>query len=219
MKFLAIIAARMGSKRFPGKVLAPIGGIPVLKMVTRRLSSSAKLENILIATSDMQRDDAIEHACREEGIACFRGSENDVLGRYVLAAEGPKDRRIVRVTADCPFVSGETLDPVLEQCELNPDCALVTTKPDYPRGIDYEIVPFSVLSEIEKRTTEPSDREHIFNFIYGKPHEFNILRLPCPNTLAKVQREFLLDTPDDLSSIEKALGSKSPLYARAEDIK
>ena len=154
----------------------------------------------------------------EEGIACFRGSENDVLGRYVLAAEGPKDRRIVRVTADCPFVSGETLDPVLEQCELNPDCALVTTKPDYPRGIDYEIVPFSVLSEIEKRTTEPSDREHIFNFIYGKPHEFNILRLPCPNTLAKVQREFLLDTPDDLSSIEKALGSKSPLYARAEDI-
>ena len=129
------------------------------------------------------------------------------------------DRRIVRVTADCPFVSGETLDPVLEQCEKNPDCVLVTTKPDYPRGIDYEIVPFSILSEIEKRATEPSDREHIFNFIYGKPHEFNILRLPCPNTLAKVQREFLLDTPDDLSSIEKALGSKSPLYARAEDIK
>jgi spore coat polysaccharide biosynthesis protein SpsF (cytidylyltransferase family) len=218
LKFLAIIAARMGSTRFPGKVLAPIGGIPVLKMVTRRLSSSAKLENILVATSDMQRDDAIEHACREEGIEYFRGSENDVLGRYVVAAKGPMDRRIVRVTADCPFVSGETLDPVLEQCELNPDCALVTTKPDYPRGIDYEIVPFSILSEIDKRATEPSDREHIFNFIYGQPHEFKILRLPCPNTLIKVQREFLLDTPEDLSSFEKALGSQSPLYARPEDM-
>ena len=213
MKFLAIIAARMGSARFPGKVLAPIGGIPVLKMVTRRLSSSAKLENILVATSDMQRDDAIAQFCDVENIKCFRGSENDVLGRYVLAAEGPKDRRIVRVTADCPFVSGETLDPVLEQCELIPDYALVTTKPDYPRGIDYEIVPFSVLSEIEKRATEPSDREHIFNFIYGKPHEFRILRLPCPHTLAKVQREFLLDTPDDLSSFEKALGSRNPIEA------
>jgi spore coat polysaccharide biosynthesis protein SpsF len=209
----------MGSKRFPGKVLAPIGGIPVLKLIGRRLSSSQKLEDIIIATSDLQQDDIIEKVCDEENIKCFRGSENDVLRRYVLAAEGPMDRRIVRVTADCPFVSGETLDPVLEQCELNPDCALVTTKPDYPRGIDYEIVPFSILREIDKRATEPSDREHIFNFIYGKPHEFNILRLPCPNTLAKVQREFLLDTPDDLSSIEKALGSKSPLYARAEDIK
>ena len=219
MKFLAIIAARMGSKRFPGKVLTPIQGIPILKLIETRLSTSKKLDDIIVATTDLESDDLIEQVCDEENIKCFRGSENDVLRRYALAAEGPMDRRIVRVTADCPFVSGETLDPVLEQCELNPDCALVTTKPDYPRGIDYEIVPFSVLSEIEKRTTEPSDREHIFNFIYGKPHEFNILRLPCPNTLAKVQREFLLDTPDDLSTIEKALGSKSPLYARAEDIK
>ena len=209
----------MGSKRFPGKVLTPIQGIPILKLIETRLSTSKKLDDIIVATTDLESDDLIEQVCDEENIKCFRGSENDVLRRYALAAEGPIDRRIVRVTADCPFVSGETLDPVLEQCELNPDCALVTTKPDYPRGIDYEIVPFSVLSEIEKIATEPSDREHIFNFIYGKPHEFNILRLPCPNTLAKVQREFLLDTPDDLSTIEKALGSKSPLYARAEDIK
>lgn len=218
MKSLAIIAARMGSKRFPGKVLAPIGGIPVLKLIERRLSSSQKLEDIIIATSDLQQDDIIEQFCDEENIKCFRGSENDVLRRYVLAAEGPTDRRIVRITADCPFVSGDTLDPVLEQCELNPDCALVTTKPDYPRGIDYEIVPFSVLGEIDKRATEPSDREHIFNFIYRKPHEFKILRLPCPETLAMANREFLLDTPDDLSSIEKALGSTSPLYARPEDM-
>lgn len=209
----------MGSARFPGKVLAPIGGIPVLKMVTRRLSTSAKLENILVATSDMQRDDVIEQFCDVENIKCFRGSENDVLRRYVLAAKGPTDRRIVRITADCPFVSGDTLDPVLEQCELNPDFALVTTKPDYPRGIDYEIVPFSILSEIDKRATEPSDREHIFNFIYGKPDEFKILKIPPPENLAKIEREFLLDTPEDLSSIEKALGSKSPLYARPEDMK
>lgn len=219
MKFLAIIAARMGSDRFPGKVLTPIDGTPVLKLVARRLSTSKKLGNIIIATSELQQDDAIEQVCVEEDIKCYRGSEKDVLGRYALAAEGPLDRRIVRVTADCPFVSGETLDPVLEQCELNPDCALVTTKPDYPRGIDYEIVPFSILSEINKRATEPSDREHIFNFIYGKPDEFKILRLPCPETLAMVNREFLLDTPEDLSSIEKALGSRSPLYARAEDMK
>ena len=219
MKFLAIIAARMGSKRFPGKVLTPIQGIPALKLIAMRLSSSQKLGDIIVATSDLQQDDIIAHFCDEENIKCFRGSENDVLRRYALAAEGPMDRRIVRVTADCPFVSGETLDPVLEQCELNPDCALVTTKPDYPRGIDYEIVPFSVLSEIEKRATEPSDREHIFNFIYRKSDEFKILMVPPPENLAKIEREFLLDKPDDLSKIEKALGFKSPLYARAEDIK
>jgi spore coat polysaccharide biosynthesis protein SpsF len=209
----------MGSDRFPGKVLTPIGGIPVLKMIVRRLSSSAKLENVLVATSDLQRDDSIEHVCTEEGVDCFRGSENDVLGRFALAAQGQEERRIVRITADCPFVSGETLDPVLEQCELNPEFALVTTKPDYPRGIDYEIVPFAILSEIDKRATEPSDREHIFNFIYGKPDEFKVLRLSCPGALAMVEREFLLDTPGDLSSIEKALGSRSPIDARAEDMK
>jgi spore coat polysaccharide biosynthesis protein SpsF len=208
----------MGSNRFPGKVLTPIGGTPVLKLIARRLSTSQKLEGIIIATSDLQQDDAIERLCMEEDIKCFRGSENDVLGRYALAAKGPMDRRIVRITADCPFVSGETLEPVLEQCELNPDFALITTKPDYPRGIDYEIVPFSILSEIDKRATEPSDREHIFNFIYGKPDEFKILRLPCPDNFAMVNREFLLDTPDDLSSIEKSLGSRSPLNARAEDM-
>jgi len=208
----------MGSKRFPGKVLTPIQGIPILKLIETRLSTSKKLDDIIVATTDLESDDLIEQVCDEENIKCFRGSENDVLRRYALAAEGPMDRRIVRVTADCPFVSGETLDPVLEQCELNPDCALVTTKPDYPRGIDYEIVPFSVLSEIEKRTTEPSDREHIFNFIYRKSDEFKILKVPPPENLAKIEREFLLDTPEDLSLIEQALGSKSPLYARAEDI-
>ena len=209
----------MGSKRFPGKVLTPIQGIPILKLIETRLSTSKKLDDIIVATTDLESDDLIEQVCDEENIKCFRGSENDVLRRYALAAEGPMDRRIVRVTADCPFVSGETLDPVLEQCELNPDCALVTTKPDYPRGIDYEIVPFSVLSEIEKRATEPSDREHIFNFIYRKSDEFKILKVPPPENLAKIEREFLLDKPDDLSKIEKALGSKSPLYAKAEDIK
>ena len=208
----------MGSHRFPGKVLAPIGGIPVLKMVARRLSTSQKLENVVIATSDMQQDDAIERLCMEEDIKCFRGSENDVLGRYAHAAEGPMDRRIVRITADCPFVSGETLDPVLEQCELNPDFALVTTKPDYPRGIDYEIVPFSILSEIEKRATDPSEREHIFNFIYGNPDEFKTLRLSRPENLAKIEREFLLDTPDDLSSIEEALGSRNPLEVTPQQL-
>lgn len=208
----------MGSNRFPGKVLTPIDGTPVLKIVVKRLSTSQKLEGIIIATSDLQQDDAIERLCIDEDIKCFRGSESDVLARYALAAEGPMDRRIVRITADCPFVSGETLDPVLEQCELNPDCALVTTKPNYPRGIDYEIVPFSILSEIDKRATEVSDREHIFNFIYGKPNEFKTLRLPRPENLAKIKREFLLDTPDDLSSIEESLGTRSPLDASPEDM-
>tara|TARA_B100000902_G_C27206431_1_gene861901 strand:+ start:472 stop:1101 length:630 start_codon:yes stop_codon:yes gene_type:complete len=208
----------MGSARFPGKVLTPIRGTPVLKLIARRLSPSQKLGDIIIATSDLQQDDAIEQVCEEEGIKCFRGSEKDVLERYALAAEGPMSRRIVRVTADCPFVSGETLDPVLEQCELNPDFALVTTKPDYPRGIDYEIVPFSILDEINKRATEPSDREHIFNFIYRKPDEFKILRVPPPENLAKIEREFLLDTPEDLAAIEEALGTRSPLSAKAEDI-
>ena len=189
-----------------------------MKLIAKRLSTSKKLEGIIIATSNLERDDAIEQVCLEEGIKCFRGSEQDVLGRYALAAEGPLERRIVRITADCPFVSGETLDPVLAQCEEKPNFALITTKPEYPRGIDYEVVSFSILKEISNRATEPSDREHIFNFIYGNPDEFKVLRLPCPEALSMVKREFLLDTPDDLCSLEKALGSRNPLEATPQQM-
>ena len=218
MKFLAVIAARMGSSRFPGKVLFPLCGIPVLSLIIRRLGYSKKLDGIMVATTQLAQDDEVEKICEIENTKCFRGPEEDVLGRYANAAKGSKDRRIIRITADCPFVSGETLDPVLQQCEENPSFALVTTKPEYPRGIDYEVAPFQIIEELSNRATDPPDREHMFNFLYNHPSEFPIMRLPCPNSLSAIKREFLLDTPDDLCSLEKALGSRNPLEATPQQM-
>jgi spore coat polysaccharide biosynthesis protein SpsF (cytidylyltransferase family) len=219
MKFLAVVAARTGSSRFPGKVLFPIGGVPVLSLLIRRLSTSKKLDGILVATTELAQDDEIEKTCQQENAECFRGSEKDVLGRYAKAAKGSKDRRIIRITADCPFVSGETLDPVLRQCEENPSFALVTTKPEYPRGIDYEVAPFQVIEELSNRATDPPDREHMFNYLYRHPLEFPIMRLPCPKALSSIKREFLLDTKEDLTSLEQSLGSLSPLEIHPSQMK
>ena len=172
----------------------------------------------MVATTQLAQDDEVEKICEIENTKCFRGSEEDVLGRYANAAKDSKDHRVIRITADCPLVSGETLDPVLQQCEENPSFALVTTKPEYPRGIDYEVVPFQVIDELSKRATDPFDREHMFNFLYNHPSEFPIMRLPCPNSLSSIKREFLLDTPDDLCSLEKALSLRNPLKATPQQM-
>ena len=173
----------------------------------------------MVATTELAQDDEVEKICEKENTKCFRGSEEDVLGRCADAAKGSKDRRIIRITADCPFVSGETLDPVLRQCEENPSFALITTKPEYPRGIDYEVAPFQVIEELSNCATDPSDREHMFNFIYRHPSEFPIMRLPCPSSLTSIKREFLLDTKEDLASLERSLGSLSPLEVHPSQMK
>ena len=106
----AVVQARMGSRRLPGKVLAEISGRPMLWHIVNRLRSATSLTSVGVATSDLARDDAIEDFCNEHEIACFRGSEDDVLGRFVSAATAWRLDPVVRITADCPFVCPHTVD-------------------------------------------------------------------------------------------------------------
>ncbi len=108
MKPVAIIQARMGSSRLPGKVLMDLGGETVLARVVRRLQRCREIAKLVVATTTLPADDAIVAECERLEIACFRGSENDVLDRYYRAAQAHGAEAIVRITSDCPAI-----DPVL----------------------------------------------------------------------------------------------------------
>src|SRR5256885_11107533 len=114
MKITATIQARMGSTRLPGKVLMTVGTEPVLARVVHRLRRAALIDGIIVATSDRPADDAIVRECNRLQVACFRGSENDVLDRYWQAAQWCGAEAIVRITSDCPLIDAELVDETIQ---------------------------------------------------------------------------------------------------------
>src|SRR3990167_111470 len=114
-RIVATIEARMTSSRLPGKVLMPIAGTPALEMVIHRLKLSKYVDAICVATTTNATDDAIVALAEKLGVGCFRGSESDVLGRVLGAAQSAKADIIVEVTADCPFVDPALVDRCIEE--------------------------------------------------------------------------------------------------------
>lgn len=192
-----IIAARTGSRRLPGKALLPLMSVPVICLLIRRLKTSKLAEKIVFATTQLPEDDLLAETVKKEGIEVFRGSTDDVLNRYVEAALSFDAEYAVRVTGDCPFVDGSTLDIVLERCREIGSFDLVTTKPAYPHGIDYEVYRKNLLAEIYHLELTAEDREHILNYVYRNEDIFKIVRLEPPVELKSEKTIFLLDTPED----------------------
>src|SRR5256885_11632865 len=112
MKITAIIQARMGSTRLPGKVLMDLGGETVLARVVRRLRRASRVDEVVVATTDTASDDEIRTECARLQVPCFRSSEHNVLDRFFRAAEQFRSDMIVRVTADCPLIDPEVVDEV-----------------------------------------------------------------------------------------------------------
>ena len=201
MRFGVIIAARTGSSRLPRKALLPLLGIPTIAFIIKRLKTSRLTDNIILATTDRTEDDVLTDIARAENIDVYRGDENDVLKRFVHAARGHNFSHAVRVTGDCPFVSGSTLDYVLSKCTEQPQFDLATTKPAFPHGIDYEVYPVELLETINRNTLTTEEREHMLNYIYAHPDLFTIQRLDPPHSLTSPKNIFLLDTQEDYRKI------------------
>jgi len=188
---LIILQARMSSSRLPNKVLMPILGKPMLAQQIARLSTIKTPHKLIVATSDQQGDDAIENLCQQLKVSCFRGSLNDVLKRYVQAAQGyihaynksnlknisnisNKVKTIVRLTGDCPLIDSEIIDKVIN--------VYLSTKVDYcsncapatlPDGLDVEVFSFTALEQANKLARKPSEREHVTPFIRNNPALFS----------------------------------------------
>ncbi len=196
---VAVIQARMGSKRLPGKVLAPLAGAPLLQHLVARVRRSRRLDDVVVATSDQAADDAITALCATLGVACFRGSEWDVLDR-VLAAAGNAEI-VVRLTADNPFVDGALIDYVLA-------AALPTMPPavyasniacgDFPVGLYVEVAAKAALL-VAAESSDPADREHVTWYLRRQPERFPATDVGAPGRFPDMP--LTIDTAADLTRV------------------
>jgi spore coat polysaccharide biosynthesis protein SpsF len=198
LNFDVILAARMGSSRLPGKALLPLAGVPMIQAQLRRLLTSRLAASFALATTTLNEDDLLAEAAEAEGIRVFRGEVDDVLARYCGAATALGAEYVVRVTGDCPFVDGESLDFCLKACESLGNFDLASTHGRFPVGIDYEIVHSTTLRKLhESAAVTPQDREHLTLHLYGKPDQFRVTYIDPPAAWRWDGRPFTVDTESD----------------------
>jgi spore coat polysaccharide biosynthesis protein SpsF len=165
----AIVQARMGSSRLPGKVLLPGVGKPLLGHLIERLGRCGALDLVVVATSTHSRDDVIAEYCESIGTAVFRGSELDVLDRYYQAAQTFGFSTIVRVTSDCPLIDPDLIDEQLtffHQRRQRFDLVTNRHPLTYPDGLDFDIIPMEALSLAWQKAVEPRHREHTVPYFW-----------------------------------------------------
>jgi len=209
MNIVAIVQARMGSTRLPGKVLMDLGGKTVLARVVSRLRRTTRVDQIVVATTDSAADDAIVRQCHQLKVECFRGSENDVLDRYHQAARVCAARAVVRVTSDCPVIDPQLVDETIqvlhEQCGDYASNAFPRT---YPRGLDTEVFTAAALERAWRDTREPYEREHVTPYFYEHPELFRLVSQR--GRIDHSQYRWTLDTAEDLELLRT-------IYARFDD--
>jgi len=199
----------MNSKRLPGKVLMDIGGYPMIEWVVRRASLSLNISNIVVATSINKSDDPIISWCIKNKINHFRGSENDVLSRYIKCAKHYNADLVVRITADDPLKDPQIIDSAINKIiNFKADYCSNTLNVSYPEGMDIEVFKFSVLEIANKKALLLSEREHVTPYIWKNPKIFKICQLIFERDLSTWS--MTVDTEKDIRFIRnltKRLGN------------
>tara|TARA_Y200000002_G_scaffold366333_1_gene357196 strand:- start:3315 stop:4076 length:762 start_codon:yes stop_codon:yes gene_type:complete len=177
MKVVAIIQARMGSIRRPGKILVNILGKSMLDHLLVRLKSIQKVDEIVIATTENAEDDILVSWGEDRDIKVFRGDQYDVLSRFYQCSVKFKADIIVRITADDPLKDPEVINHAIELYLKNPNADYVsnTIIPTYPEGIDVEVFSFQALYKAYVLAVKNSDREHVTPYIWRHPSKFKLI--------------------------------------------
>ena len=166
MNIVAIVQARLGSKRLPNKVIKLINGLPMIEVLLTRLSQSKLVTKIVVATSTDSEDKKLKKLVNNLGYDCEQGSKDDVLNRYIYVAEKYKANIIVRITGDCPLVDPMLVDQVIDKFKNDSvDYCSNTNPPTYPDGLDVEVFTFEALKKSSFMTTKSSDLEHVTPYL------------------------------------------------------
>ena len=201
-KVLAILQARMSSTRLPGKVLLPILGRPMLGRQLERLKHSIAIDELVVATSVYQSDDGIAALCAKEDVACFRGSLNDVLDRFVCCARIYKASHIVRLTGDCPLIDPELVDALVQfYLGQQVDYASNCRPPTLPDGLDAEIFTMEALESASREANDPFSREHVVPFILNQPKRFSTANWEAKENLSHLR--WTVDEQEDFDFVAR----------------
>ena len=205
MKRVVIVQARMTSTRLPGKVLMDLAGRPMLAQQLRRLARCRQVDEIVVATTTNATDDPVVAVARAEGARWFRGSEADVLARYVGAARETKAEVVIRVTADCPLIDPEVSDCVVEALLASQalyDYASNVAQRTYPQGLDTEALFADTLERVNRMARSSSAREHVTHYILKERPELFSVRSVL-DTIDSSDLRWTVDWPEDLALVRR----------------
>lgn len=220
MKRVIIVQARMTSTRLPGKILMDLAGRPMLAQQLRRLKACKAADEIIIATTTNATDDPVIDLARRENVGWFRGSEHDVLARYVGTARQARADVVVRLTADCPLIDSEVVDRVINDLvEHSTECDYVSNVEErtFPRGLDVEAFFLDTLLRANRLGQSAVAREHVTVVIRAERPELFVRRsVTDPRNGADLR--WTVDTAEDLQLVRTLykdldLGIQSPSYA------
>lgn len=197
---VVVIQARMGSTRLPGKVLMPLGGQPLLLRMLERVRAARKVDEVVLATSDLPADDAVARAAAGAGLRVHRGSEEDVLDRFYQAARRYGATTIVRLTGDCPLADPALIDRMVGRFEQERAEYLVTGE-SFPDGFDVEVMSYRALESAWKEATLKSDREHVCPYIRSRPERFKGVTVEHERDLKRMR--LTVDEEKDYAVVSK----------------
>lgn len=201
---VAILQARMGSERLPGKVMKNLAGEPMLARVVARTRRAKSLDRVIVATTTDAADDAVVELCVQRGWPVYRGSPGDLLDRYYQAAKLHNAGTIVRITCDCPLVDPELIDRVVGffRQGKSADYASSTLPPrSFPRGLEIEVFSFAALERAWKEDLNPAWREHVTPYLYRHPELFKLKGLVDDQDRSTLR--LTVDTPEDFELLRR----------------
>jgi len=193
----AIIQARTGSTRLPNKIFKLIEGKPLIWHITERVKQAKLVDTVIIATTTNPVDDSVEQWCKENSVAIYRGSENDVLNRYYMAALEFKADVVIRITCDDPFKDPGVIDETVNYFLTHQfDFASNNNPPTFPEGLDVEVMSFKTLETMEQNAATDFEREHVTQYVYKNPEKFSVGNYPFERNLSRLR--WTIDTEKDL---------------------
>ncbi len=199
MKIVIIIQARMASTRLPKKTLKDLAGKPILQHVVDRCKESIA-DEVVVATSTNEENGIIEEFCKWEGYNVFRGSEDDVLERFYMAAKKYSADIVIRATADDPLMNPAMINDLINLFkEGGYDYVSNVLERTWPRGLDTEVFSFEALEKAHELAKDGPHREHVTAFIYAHPEMFKLKNYPAKGILRRPDIRLAIDTPKDFA--------------------
>ena len=196
----AIIQARMEATRLPNKMLLHLHGYPIIEWVYRRVLQSKRLDKIIFALPDTERNDILAKYLESIGASVFRGSESDLVDRYYQASKSIISEEVVRICADNPLICASEIDRLIDFFAMQKcDYAYnhIPKNNRYPDGLGAEICRVELLKEIHMKASKPDHREHLFNYLWDNPNQYKIETFDPPEELAKPKLKLDIDTYED----------------------
>jgi spore coat polysaccharide biosynthesis protein SpsF len=202
MNMLVFIQARMNSSRFPGKVLAPVNGTPMISRVIKSVTRACNERAVVVATSDQSSDDPLVEYVRTLGVKVFRGPLDDVFRRFLLCLQEHPCDWFFRISADSPLINSGIVRAMLPLLEPSIDLITNVQKRTFPHGQSVELLNAESFQRVNKEELTHEQREHVTKYYYDHPERFRILNLKNSDS-SYSKMNFVVDTIDDLRRVEE----------------